>query len=475
LDRIDQVRQVFFGLVQKAYAFLKIVNRLERTHSIFHPDLTCLSAFSFISSNYEELRENISKIICKLQKQRQNRYIHVTFAYFHSFAIELVFNEDEFKCYMYEPNYYNQPSTLYNADEIARAIESSIRYIKLSVFLTFNYSFWKDHSNLISFYIYPAAKYEKKDYLIEKIERRILACQEDLRANFSLKSEAEITLTQTIKTSKSSSVDLVKLQCISAQLVEEIGVLIDNYKKKKGVRGILLNNLSILLIKLQAESNLNFNEEIIIIKKILKKHIFTLDFEPVKNNKHKIICYSYSRELGDSILLHEVARMGDIEATEVLLPYSDLSLRNCSKRTPLLTAVEGAEFSVIKVILKFICQNIEATLYIEILKDLQDQTFNIFNSSGGYNSTYIVINNILNFIDYEKKLKNDLCNYDRENSTWKISRVLLQEKCISPSELIQAGNNNVIHVEKEIEKSQKSTSDINLAYAELADSVLPII
>jgi hypothetical protein len=459
--------------VKQAYLFLQIVNIFERTNSIYHPNLTCLNAFSFISSNYDELNEIISMIICKLQKERQNRYIHVTFAYFHSFAIEQVFKENEFKYYIYEPNHANQPSPLYNSAEITSAIESSIRFIKFSVLLTLNYSFWKDHSNLLSFYIYPDAKYKKKDYLIENIERRILTCQKELQANFILKSEAEIAnVTQIIKICKSTDNVRAQLECQSVQLVEEIGILINKYKKKKAAKGILLNNLSILLTKLQAESNLDFSQEIEIIKKVLKKHILTLDFEPIKNNKHNIICYAYSKVLGESILLHEVARLGDIEATQALLPYSDLLLENCSKRTPLLTAIEGAEFSVLKEILKFIRNNTDSNSYLKILKNLRDETFNIFNSSG-QNSTYLIINNILNLIEYEKRRKSDFSTY--ETSTGKIFSIFCEEKYLSHSELVQIKNNNLTHAEKEIKEIPKPANDISISDKYISYNISPKI
>lgn len=325
-DFFESISDVCFGQlndtlsIQKKLYFFDDLSSFSHSYSSYLENRSCRDAFSFISRDLVELEVNITAIINKMQAHQRNLYVHITLGHAHSFVLEQSFVNDQFVYYVYDPNSLILPQAIFTSEAVANEINLVVQRAKLGA-LRFKYLFNEDHNVLLSFYLYTDDTPEAiiNDEVIDGLYAA-----------------------------------LIKINGIKTRYVSDIIMLVDRYKQKFIARNILLNNLIVLLDKSRS-IDVGFNLSTVInqIKKESENHFSSMDFKSIEIKNHTVKFFNYIENYGGVTLLHEAARMGDIQTVQMLMMYiSPLEENNHDNyKTPLDCAMTAAQLPVIKMLL----------------------------------------------------------------------------------------------------------------------------
>jgi hypothetical protein len=393
--------------------FFKEVEKEVHDEGIFLKNIKCQDAFSFVSNNQAQLTDNIKRIIKNFQQYNKNVYAHITLGHMHSFVLEQNIKNDKFTYVVYDPNNPDLPRILTTIDEIISELNAIIKRIQLSELALYDY-LAKNKNLLFTFYVYPVKQVEEKDELINRLQNKIeyniksfhddnkydcdlifMSTDEEFKlidlpgkaktayillgeqllyiekAPKSYRVMASVTdkelmaLTEKLKLPPIKLETGVKSKCLIECLSpEQLQVLIsafsithepkqlldlhdakwclEKYSRNKMAKGIILSNLLALPNLLDEEKE---------IKKELEKHLLSSDL--LSKDYKEVPCYSYSKGSGNVSLLHETARIGDLQAVRLLLKTSDPLLENYSKMTPLECAMSEGSARIVNEMFSF--------------------------------------------------------------------------------------------------------------------------
>ncbi|MDP3706125.1 MAG: hypothetical protein Q8R24_09490 [Legionellaceae bacterium] len=285
---------------------------IKSTDGIYLASKKCSDVFSLITNDDLELLENIKKIIKKIQSVKQNVLVHITLGYLHSFVLEQRIEDDAFYYYLYDPNSCAVPKKISCLQDLIHEIRNVLEKIKFS--LGSRYFFYEDEKALFSFYIYP-----------EKLNDKVISSFYCKLMDGPYKDDINI---------------------------KEVLNLIDLYHANLIAKNIVLIQI-IEWIKKAPRARFYFTEEIRAIEREMSNHLYSMSFMPVDHHKYKVECFNYVKNYGRISLLHEVARIGDIDAVKALMPYSDLNRRSHLQtyRTPIDWSVMGSHPLILDLLL----------------------------------------------------------------------------------------------------------------------------
>ncbi len=279
-------------------------------------DRKCFDAFCFISSGLSELTTKINCIIQYIQTQAKDKYVKITLGNTHTIVLEQQEINNKFTYYIYDPNHCEKPKALFSAKTIAEEIFS---VVKRMAFPLAYINYLLDKNLILNCYVYPQDITEEKDYAMDHIQ--------NVMNSYSSLNERH--------------------------LFNDANDLLERYLNNCAARGIVISNIYFLLTKIQNESGIDLKEVLALLKNEMQLHLLSIQLMPTNPKQWQMICYSYLGKIGKSTLLHELAALGDIQATKHALPFSDFTIKDNSGYTPLQRAIAANEFPEVKEVVAY--------------------------------------------------------------------------------------------------------------------------